>query len=168
MAECIPATSVWDRWRSWLRAPESVGLLWMSPQPLQKLLRVLWIPEAPGLTERLLDGGEGGVLDRQVRHRAVGLLTLRLEERVADPDDVAGVDAVAHPVADRPDGGHGVAADRLHVHPLAGVAVGVDVGHVLPGHVDGRAACGVHSAVDAVLSVREAAAHIAPSTVTGR
>jgi hypothetical protein len=88
-----------------------------------------------GLAERLLDQPVGLGLDGQPG--AVGVLGVAaaLEKGVADSRHVVG----AHPGADTAargvEGRHRTAAEGLQVRPLAGVALGVDVGDVLPGDV---------------------------------
>jgi hypothetical protein len=92
-------------------------------------------PGVPRLAERGLDLLEGIGLDGQAGTVGVLGVATALQEGVADALDVVGGDTGADARAGGVERRDRAAADGLQVDPLTGVALGVDVGDVLPGDV---------------------------------
>ena len=91
------------------------------------------------LAEGVLQLDESTAAAGEVRGRTVLGLPARLQEGVAQPLHVGHGDPVAGAGVRRVHRRHGGSADGLHRDPLAGVALGVDVGDVLPGDVQAPA-----------------------------
>ena len=118
-----------------------------------------------GLADRLLDEVVGVVLDGQPRVVGVLEVPAPLQEDVPDPGHVVGADAAADAVARGEEGGDDAATHRLQVDALPRVALGVDVGDVLPGDVE-RATLRPERGRRRVQAAERA--HSAPSSVTAR